>query len=174
MRLGEILARAGVVTELQLNAALGEQRQWGGRLGQILIRMGVIDETTLVFALGRQLQVPVADLTAAPSEALRARLDAASAARLRVLPLSYVAERRTVRVAMADPTDVVTIDDLARRFGAPIEPLIAGEQALQDAIRAAYSPGANHAPDGALDGRVARFAATVHAVRDLLSQRGIR
>lgn len=135
-----MLAGAGLVSELQLNAALAEQRRWGGRLGSILVRMGAIHEDTLVLALSRQLNVPAVDLLSidAIHEALTQRIDRATCERYRVLPLVYVPDRRSVRIAMADPTDVVAVDDLQRRLGLRIEPLLAGEQALAQAIRRLY------------------------------------
>lgn len=137
MRLGEMLIRAGVTTELNVNAALAEQRRWGGKLGQILVRMGAISEPLVVLALSRQLGVQTVDLDAVHTltEALVQRLPRTACEQYRVLPLQYVAERRAVRVAMADPGDVVALDDLQRLFGARVEPLIVGEQALAGAIR---------------------------------------
>lgn len=58
IRLGDLLIKAGVVNDAQLNAALNEQRQWGGRLGAILVRMGALSEDLLVKALAHQLNIP--------------------------------------------------------------------------------------------------------------------
>src|SRR5207302_11413881 len=44
IRIGDLLVKAGVITELQLKAALAEQQQWGGKLGGILVRMGFCSE----------------------------------------------------------------------------------------------------------------------------------
>lgn len=137
MRLGEMLVKAGVTSELNVNAALAEQRQWGGKLGQILVRMGAVSEQLVVLALSRQLGIPTLDLGAieALPEALVQRLPRAMCEHYRVLPLQYLTERRVVRIAMADPHDVVASDDIQRVFGARLEPLIVGEQALGVAIR---------------------------------------
>ena len=61
-RVGEILVRAGVIDELQLSSALGEQSRWGRRLGVTLIKMGMVEEGHLVRALAKQLDLPVASL----------------------------------------------------------------------------------------------------------------
>ncbi len=137
MRLGEMLVKAGVTTELNINAALAEQRRWGGKLGQILVRMGAVSEQLVVQALSRQLGVPWLDLAAveAVPEALAQRLPHALCEQHRVIPLEYLHDQRMVRVAMADPRDVVVLDDLQRRFGMRIEPYLVGEQALLTAIR---------------------------------------
>jgi hypothetical protein len=135
-----MLLRAGVVNELQLNAALAEQRKWGGKLGQILVRMGALSEDLLVMALARQLTVPRADLTQVQAipDALRQRLDRAMCEKLRVLPLAYIAERKALQVAMSDPFDVRTLDELRMRLNLKIEPLLAGEQAILEAVRRTY------------------------------------
>ena len=64
IRLGDLLIRAAVVNEAQLNAALAEQQKWGGRLGTILVRMGALSEDLLVKALSRQLNIPRAAIGA--------------------------------------------------------------------------------------------------------------
>lgn len=137
MRLGEMLVKAGVTTELNINAALAEQRQWGGKLGQILVRMGAVSEALVVMALSRQLGIPTLDLSTLEGlpEALVQRMPRALCEQYRALPLQYVTERRVLRIAMADPHDVVAGDDIQRIFGARLEPLIVGEQALAAAIR---------------------------------------
>lgn len=137
MRLGEMLVKAGVTTELNVNAALAEQRRWGGKIGQILVRMGAVPEHTLVQALSRQLGVPWLDLATVETvpDALSQRLPRAWCEQHLVIPLQYLPEQRVVRVAMADPRDLVVHDDLQRRFGTRIEPLLVGEQALLGAIR---------------------------------------
>ena len=61
-RIGEILVRAGVIDEMQLSSALGEQSRWGRRLGVTLIKMGMVEEGHLVRALATQLDLPVASL----------------------------------------------------------------------------------------------------------------
>src|SRR5712692_8112245 len=64
IRIGDLLVKAGVITDLQLKAALAEQSQWGGKLGDILVRMEFITEEVLVRALkdeGRTLVVAMSD-----------------------------------------------------------------------------------------------------------------
>src|SRR6266850_1986958 len=57
IRIGDLLVKAGVITDLQLKAALAEQSQWGGKLGDILVRMEFITEEVL----GRTLVVAMSD-----------------------------------------------------------------------------------------------------------------
>ena len=138
IRLGDLLIKAGVVNDAQLNAALNEQRQWGGRLGAILVRMGALSEDLLVKALSRQLNIPRAaigptDPIVVPQQILE-RIDRATCEKGLLLPVQYIQERRALQVAVADPFNVVAIDDLTRRVGLRIETLIAGETQLLQAI----------------------------------------
>src|SRR3981189_3439826 len=66
IRIGDLLVKAGVITELQLKAALAEQQQWGGKLGDILVRMEFLTEEVLVRALSKQTGIARADLTGDP------------------------------------------------------------------------------------------------------------
>jgi hypothetical protein len=135
IRLGDLLVRAGVITDVQLNAALAEQKKWGGRLGTILVRMGALSEDLLVKALSKQLGIPRANLDAAsvPPQLLE-RIDRATCEKYNVVPLSYVADRRALMMGVSDPFHVVAMDDLSRRVGLRIEPYLAGETAITQAI----------------------------------------
>ena len=54
IRIGDLLVKAGVISDAQLKAALAEQGQWGGKLGDILVRMEFLTEEVLVRALSKQ------------------------------------------------------------------------------------------------------------------------
>lgn len=143
IRLGDLLIRAQVVSEAQLNAALAEQKQWGGRLGSILVRMGVLNEDLLAKALAKQLNLPRAALGPTDPievpEGVRTRVDRATCERLLMVPIGWVPERKSVVVAVADPLNVVAIDDFARRMGARLELMIAPETQLMQAIARIFS-----------------------------------
>ena len=134
-RLGDLLLHAGVITQLQLETALTEQKKWGGKLGAILVRMGALSEDLLIKALSRQLGIPRANLEAVSvPEAIKQRLDKTTCEQLSVCPVRYVQERRALMVAVSDPFNVVILDDLGRRVGLRIEPLLAGETQIVAAI----------------------------------------
>jgi hypothetical protein len=105
--------------------------------------MGVLTEDLLVKALSRQLNMPRAAL--GPTDPLHVppqlleRVDRATCERLVVVPVGFVAERRAVQFAVADPANVVALDDLGRRLGVRIETLIAGETQIQQAIARLYA-----------------------------------
>ncbi|MCK6552524.1 general secretion pathway protein GspE, partial [Myxococcota bacterium] len=135
IKLGELLVRAGVLDEFKLKAALSEQQRWGGRLGKLLVEMGFVSEDLLVKALSKQLGIPRAKLEAAyvPGEIL-ARIDASFATNNALCPERYVPEKKTLYVAMADPTNVGAIDELRFKTGVRIETTLAGELEISQAI----------------------------------------
>lgn len=139
IKLGELLVRAGVLDESKLKAALHEQERWGGRLGTALVAMGFLSEELLVKALSKQLAVPVARLDAldVPESVLR-KLDHDFVKTHAICPERYIADRKTLVVAMADPINVETIDEVQRRTGMRIQPTVGGERAVNLAIGKLY------------------------------------
>ncbi len=139
IRLGELLLRAGVITEEQLRNALTEQKKWGGKLGSVLVDMNLLDEDMLVKALSKQLGLPRVDfkgLVVQPP-ALK-KLDAAFADQRQVLPISLDVSKGLLVVAMADPYNLELVDEIAFRSGCRVKVAIAGERALAQAIREHY------------------------------------
>jgi len=146
MKLGELLLKAGVITEQQLRRALAEQKKWGGKLGTVLVDLGFLDEDMLVKALSKQLGLPRVDfsgLVVSP-EAL-GRLGAEYALDKHVLPIAIDAAGKTLVVALADPANLSLVDEIARICGCRVQVAIAGERALDRAIRQYYSDGAGNA-----------------------------
>lgn len=146
IRLGELLVRAQVVSEAQLQTALHEQKRWGGRLGSLLVRMNLLTEDLLVKALSRQLNLPQVSLGSGvhveiPAP-LRTLIDRTTCERLLMLPIGMVPERRAVVVAAADPLNVLAYDELSRRLGARVELAIVAESELLQAIPRAFGVGA--------------------------------
>ncbi len=139
MRLGELLVAAGVLDETRLNAALAEQRKWGGKLGTILVDMGFLTETLMVKALSRQLGLPEVDLAKEeiPSH-VTSFLGVDVCERYGVLPLGKDTERRVLRVATSDPTNYQALDAVAFRTNLKVEPVVAAASSIDRAIRRYY------------------------------------
>lgn len=140
-RVGEILLKAGIIDEMQLTSALGEQKQWGRRLGVTLVKLGMVTETDLIRALAQQLGLPVASPTGKriPDEVL-ALVPARVAFERGVLPLFLKpGERNSVLyLGMEDPSDVAVLDDLSFRTGLEIRPVMVGPTELSVAIDRFY------------------------------------
>lgn len=139
IRLGELLLRAGVLTEEQLRAALAEQKKWGGKLGSLLVDMNFLDEDLLVKALSKQLGLPRVDFNGlvVPEQALK-KLEPTFAEERQVLPINLDPGKGMLVVAMADPDNLEVVDEIAFRTGCRVKVAIAGERSLAAAIREHY------------------------------------
>ena len=139
-RLGEILLEAGIIDGTQLQAALGHQRRWGGRIGQALIDLKMATEEQIVSTLATKLgfeRAPVESVEYGPGLELALRLVPHEfAERNQLLP--YAADTTHLWVAMADPTNMGVIDELAFRTGRNVKLSIAGDRELARAIRRLY------------------------------------
>src|SRR5438270_14099445 len=107
IRIGDLLVKAGVITDLQLKAALAEQSQWGGKLGDILVRMEFITEEVLVRALSKQPGIARADLSGEADKAAVAQVAAEPAEEFNLAPRAVKDEGRTLVVAMSDHGNVM-------------------------------------------------------------------
>lgn len=136
-RLGDLLIREGLITKEQLNKALEEQRSSDMRLGYTLVKLGLVQEVEITKMLARQYRVPAVDLTRFEVDPGILKLVPADVAvKHHVLPLKR--EGRTLTVAMAEPTNASTIDDLKFITRYDIFPVIAGEYTLKTAIEKYY------------------------------------
>src|SRR5947209_109288 len=138
IKIGDLLVKAGVITELQLKAALAEQSQWGGKLGDILVRMEFLTEEVLVRALSKQTGIPRADLTGEGDRAALAVIPPDVAEEFGLVPVELKDEGRALVVAMSDPLNIGVTDHLRSLTGARIESQLAGNSAIRNAISRWY------------------------------------
>lgn len=152
IRLGELLVRAGIIDETKLNAALAEQKRWGGRLGKILVDMSFVTEDLIVKALSKQLGIPRATFQNpnVPAD-ITDQVDVGFARVNGMCPEHYDPGTKTLIVAMVDPTNVAAIDELAFRTGLKIQTTIAGETQVNQAIEQYLGPGIPFAAGGTFD-----------------------
>ncbi|MGH7483266.1 MAG: hypothetical protein ACRELV_14025, partial [Longimicrobiales bacterium] len=129
--LGQMLLRAGVVTQPELDAALAIQAATRQRLGELLVARGT-DPEAVARALAEQLRLPYAEPPLRPEPAALALIGHGVAARLRLLPLAL--GERALRVATADPLDIGRLDDLRFRIGRSVDPVVASEAALTEGL----------------------------------------
>jgi ribosomal protein L18 len=138
VRIGDLLVKAGVITDLQLKAALAEQSQWGGKLGDILVRMEFVTEEVLVRALSKQTGIARADLSGEANAEAVAKINAETAEEYGVAPVVLKDDGKTLVVAMSDPGNVMVTDHLRTLSGCRIEALLAGATAIRAAIARWY------------------------------------
>ena len=136
-RLGRLLIDNGLITEDDLNNALEDQADSGERLGHYLVEKGLVEEADLVRLLSDQYGVPAADIE--ELEVLDKVLELVPAEMARRYLLVPVAlDDKALDVAMVDPTDVVAMDDLKFATGLRIQPMVASERAVKEAIERLY------------------------------------
>lgn len=134
--LGTLLLEEGVVRPGELEAALRAQAESGERLGEAVVRLGFAPEEAVLSVLARQLGLPfLAPPLAVEAEAAR-RIRPAFARKRQVVPLRI--EGRTLQVAMADPLDLATIDDLQFQSGKRVGPVLTTPSAIREGLTRAY------------------------------------
>ena len=138
-RLGQLLVKAGAVTEDQLRRALAEQSSWGDRLGQNLLSLGFIDEPTLVAAVAQQTGLPALDLDNATLPANASQLLPLSLAeRFGLMPLQLRESPRALQLACYDPTNEEALREVRNATGHALELWVTSASAIDRAIRRYY------------------------------------
>ena len=120
-RLGGLMLEAGVVSEDQLLAALEIQRQSGGLIGEILVKEGHIERSKLYEFLEKQLGIPHMNLETAEIPEEVVRLVSEKICR-RYLLIPFEKEGISLKVAMSDPLNIFSLDDLRLVTGLEIQP----------------------------------------------------
>ncbi len=115
-RTGEILLKAKLINEQQLQTALQVQSRLGGRLGEILIRLEFITEEHLIRSLSNQLQIPIIapnrlKTLKIPSEVLEL-IPVDVAKEHKILPLLLDEKDDSLSMLMFDPTDGKTVEEI--------------------------------------------------------------
>src|SRR5918912_4334759 len=138
VRIGELLLKERRITPEQLQEALNYQRQNGGKLGYNLIKLGYVKDEEITALLSKQYGVPSIALTQFEIDPAVVKLvPAETAQKYQIVPLSR--SGATLTIAMTDPTNVFAMDDLKFMTGYNVEPVVASELAVSDAIQKYYS-----------------------------------
>jgi type IV pilus assembly protein PilB len=136
-RLGDLLVAEGLVTDAQLKQALRDQRGKTDKLGSILVGLGFITEEQLIGFLSRQYGIPSITLSNLEIDAATLRLVPGPIARkYEVVPVKRIGGSLTL--AMADPTNVFALDDVAFMTNLQILPVVAPQAAIHKAIERFY------------------------------------
>src|SRR5665811_734898 len=131
--LGEILLDEGYVTPADLGVALTEQAERGQSLGRVLVELGMLTEAQLVSALAQQVGMDFIELSDfAVDRAAVALVPGTLCRRHTVLPIGF--ENGAIRLAMADPGNVVAVDDVRNVTGIQVRPVVATRDDLLQAI----------------------------------------
>src|SRR3954447_5420423 len=136
-RLGELLVRENLISLAQLQKAQEEQRKSGTRLGYSLTKLGIINEEELTTFLSKQYGVPSINLGEFEISAEVIQLVPPELAkRHQLIPVNRAGA--TLIVAMSDPSNIYAIDELKFLTQYNIEPVVASEQSIEEAIQRYY------------------------------------
>ncbi|MCK5226438.1 MAG: Flp pilus assembly complex ATPase component TadA [Planctomycetes bacterium] len=139
---GELLASKGLLTREELNSALTEQNDHGGRLGEVLHRLKLLDEEDVTCALAEHLSMEYIRLDDATTiDTNIARLVPESIAKrfcLVALRENESEADKKVIVAMADPLNVIAIDTVTLKMKRQIEIVISSPKEIRQTIEKAY------------------------------------
>ncbi len=130
--LGELLLDRQLIDHAGLERALQLQAATGRRIGQALLELGLIEEVELFRVLAFQLDLPFQEGPLEPSPNALARVRPAFAREREIVPISV--SGREVTVALADPLDLGTLDDLQFQCGGRVRPVVAPPGAIREVL----------------------------------------
>src|SRR5438034_1134515 len=145
VRIGELLLKEKLITPEQLQQALTQQKANGVKLGYNLVKMGFVKDEQITTLLSKQYGVPSINLAQFKIDPTIVKLVPTETARkYQVIPLSRSGS--TLTIAMTDPTNVFAMDDIKFMTGYTVEPVVASEVAITDAVEKYYPSGKGGPP----------------------------
>ena len=161
VKLGELLLKENMVTPQQLQEALAHQKMNGGKLGKAFVSLGYVRDEEITSLLSRQYGVPSINLDHFEVDpAIIKIIPSETSRKYQILPLSR--SGATLTIAMADPTNVFAMDDIKFMTGYNVEPVVASETSLEDAIEKYY--GSTRSLQLKQDGRRRRRRRPLHRI----------
>lgn len=141
LKLGDILIKQGLLSEEQLVAVLDEQKESGVKLGEILIQKKIVSEKDIAGALSKQMGILFASIEKGllrPNlhQELEKLIPEDYARYHRTLPLSR--HSNTITIAMVDPLDIMTIDDVMKMGGCDVNVVVTTNGDMDKAINDFY------------------------------------
>ena len=138
IRLGDKLIEEGLITEEQLEGALARQKITGHKLGEQIIEDNLLTESQIFKFLEDQLNIKHINLNSyvINPDAIN-KIDEEFAKNNNIIPIDI--KGGELVVVMADPLDLMLIDDMNMMTGMPIQPMIASKKSIEDSIDIAYA-----------------------------------
>jgi type IV pilus assembly protein PilB len=145
VRIGELLLKEKRITPAQLQEALAYQKTHGGKLGYNLVKLGYVKDEEITALLSKQYGVPAINLGQFEIDPSVIKLiPAETAQKYQIVPVSR--SGATLTIAMTDPTNVFAMDDIKFMTGYNVEPVVASEGAVLEAIQKYYGKAAKPEP----------------------------
>ena len=136
-KIGEMLMKAGMITDEQLRNALEEQKKTGDKIGSTLLKLEYVEAGTLVNFLSKQFKIPPIDLNNIKVDsALVSLVDAEIANRYEVFPVKKTG--KMLFLAMSNPSDIYAIEDISFSTGLDILPRIASALEIKKLLNKYY------------------------------------
>ena len=164
-KLGSILVNSGIINKEELETALKIQSKTREKLGEILIKEGAIEKKTLLDVLAIQLNIPYTELDYMDISSDVIKLVNKNFARRNLL-IPIEKEGSLLKVAMSDPTNIFSQDDLRLSTGMEIMPYIADEDDIIKALDKYYGNDIKQTVVSANDAPLEPAAAIDEAVTD--------
>ncbi|MCK5513570.1 MAG: hypothetical protein KAJ00_03645, partial [Deltaproteobacteria bacterium] len=136
-KLGQILLKEGLITQIQMDEAVKINEKTNARLGRILVKLGYVENKSVVECLARKYNFPVINIEEhnIPEEVIK-RVPYELAKKHFSIPIDY--KDNTLIVAMADPTDSIAIEDIQFKTNLSIKATLSMENSIIDALRKYY------------------------------------
>ncbi|NWF92364.1 MAG: type IV-A pilus assembly ATPase PilB [Syntrophaceae bacterium] len=155
-RLTDLLVKKNYITPDQLKKAIEDQKFKGGRLESSLVRLGYIKEDDLLALLSAYYRVPSIKLSKIEINPNVIKLVPSSVAKKHfIIPTNRVGPKLTL--AMVDPSNIVVIDEIKFMTGFNVEPVVALETEIIDAIKKYYGGGGSVAGKGTVSFNAADY-----------------
>lgn len=140
IRIGDVLVAAGAITEEQLQEGLAKQKETGGKLGNALVDLGFISNDMLITVLTTQLGIDYIELKGAKiEEKVIHMVPENMVTKYQAIPIEIDPDNPNIlKVAMADPMDIMAMDDIGLVTNLQVEPMLASEEGIRNAIDKYY------------------------------------
>jgi len=140
LRLGDMLVQANAISEEQLTRALAAQKGSGRKLGEVLVDEGFLSEEEIAQALSSQMNLEFVDLrNVSVPEKITELVPANILKKYKVFPFGFAPDNMNVLLtAMADPMDMIAIDDISIITNLQIEPVVSTTRSIMLAIDKYY------------------------------------
>ncbi len=123
--IGDVAIQLGFAEKARVDAAIEQARVEGKRTGQVLVETGVLTNDQLSRVLAERLGLDHVDLTVYPIDMGAVGLvEVETARRYQAVPIEFLDDRRLL-LAMADPSNLLTIDDIGMMTGLKVQPAVA-------------------------------------------------
>ena len=140
IRIGDVLVAAGAITGEQLQEGLAKQKETGRKLGNALVDLGFISNDMLITVLTTQLGIDYIELKGAKiEEKVIHMVPDNMATKYQAIPIEIDPDNPNIlKVAMADPMDIMAMDDIGLVTNLQVEPMLASEEGIRNAIDKYY------------------------------------